>query len=316
MSATEEPAEINLEQAREMLLDMVREWRADSRLTTTAGLKSALVRTTGGQFDEKRWGYRTFRDFLTELAAGGWVELSQLPTNHWLVLLPGEVQEDVLAERNRREHESPSHGQVSTREAEPVRLKSEVWLASVTWLDHHRRLWDRVARRPFAYPIDDDGAPAFLTELDRFVEIPAADVRLQRQWMRTWAGDLPEAARAQILAALDSTAPGEFRRSIERLDLTTAWRSELHRRVAELLLDWADSSGVPKAELVDTRNRRPKPSVGATSSDRLEVKQDSTVVPSGSVADELRARLHQIIDSMSLQELASLPIPAAYLLDD
>jgi len=294
------------------LLELVHEWRSAHKLTTTAGVKSALVRSTDGAFDEREWGYASFKEYVTALQEQGVIRLEVLPTNHWLILLPGESQDQVLKDRESSSTSSVSAPSSSPRS--PVRLKPEVWFTTVTWMDDHRRLWDKEQRRGFVFPVDDSGAPAFESEPSRFVDMPYADLPTQREWMLSWASALPQPDASEVRASLAATAPtGEFRKTVERLGRLAEWRAELQRRVSDMIEAWAASSGVQMADLVD--HRRPRRESGSSEPVR-PVASGSAQAVSGSPELTLRDHLHRIIDRMSVQELGALQIPAAYLVDD
>lgn len=318
MTAVDHLELLTVEEGRDLLVNLLHDWRAQSLLTTTAGVKSALIQVTEGRFDERNWGYQTFREFLSETEHEGRIQLHRLPTNHWLILLPGESPEDVVAAREQ---------QTATRRSTKVdgpggstRFKSEVWIATVTWLDDHRRLWDRHAHRAFVYPVDETGAPAFVTQRDRFVEIPSADIEVQRVWMHEWAETLSATDRENMLRALASTTPGKFRQELERRGLTSEWSAELRARVAKLLWSWAENNSIAVSELIDPRPSRTRSDSGSTAAVGATQAPVSTSAtgpgPDAQITAQLRARLHNVIDRMSLQELMSMPVAAAYLLDD
>ena len=320
---------------------VVREWRDSGRTTTTAGVKSALQRETPGGFDEKSLGFADFRAFLQEGQTAGYFHLQQLQTGHWVILLPDETLQEVLAAREEaraaREQEAtearaarqadvarPSAGASpagkaqtgvasGTALAESQRLRADVWSAFVDWRAAHRRLWDRQVGRAFAYPVNGEGRPSWETEAARFAVIAPADEAVQINWMREWAATLPSPGRETLSRALRDDAPrGEFRRQLSALNLLAGWRAELQRRVTQYVAQWAAQHEVSVTELLDQRSRpREQPRVAAP---------PELPAPGGPVERSdtawLRAKLHRIIDVMPLSELVELEIPAQYLLLD
>lgn len=68
--------------------DTVREWRQSGRRTTTAGVTSVMKQA--GHMDLELLGIPANKDFWEHAAASGLVNLEQQSNGHWFVLLPGE----------------------------------------------------------------------------------------------------------------------------------------------------------------------------------------------------------------------------------
>jgi hypothetical protein len=315
------PAHLTMSEALDALVELVREWRESGRVTTTAGLKPALQQRTAGAFSEEALGLVTFRDFVNVAATSGCIELHQLPSGHWMVLLPGESLDDVpTATRSRpasADAEKATPPAATETGIDPTsRLRHEVWQCFVDWAPDQRRLWDRRNRRGVMYPVSDDGRPAWEVAPERFTDMPAADMPTQVRWMREWAAGVPdEATRGVLLTSLDDTAQrGQFRHELTRLGLTAAWRIELQRRVLAHAVAWAREQGIEVTDLLDPRRRTspatpsavPKPTPASPASPVSPVSPDELA--------RLRALLHVVIDSMTLAELASLPVRAEHLL--
>lgn len=296
------------------LTDVIREWRATSRMTTTAGIKPALQKAVPGGFNEADLGFRDFREFLEAGEKAGYLKLQQLPNRHWVVLLPGETLAAAIGVEATPARPSSSPDDLT---AEGQHLRSDVWSAFVDWQASYRRQWDRQVRRAFVYPVGSTGKPSWETEPSRFAEIEPADQAIQTEWMREWATTLPPREQGIILQALREDSPrGEFRRQLNTLGLLAAWRAELQRRVAQRVNDWASRHEIELSELIEHRPRsgsqeravaHPKPSAGSHA--------DSGPSTSADIV-RLRVTLHRVIDTMPLAELAALQIPAQYLLLD
>jgi hypothetical protein len=309
------------------VVDVIRDWRAAGRMTTTAGVKSAIQQKTPGGFDEKNLGFPDFRSFVQAGQQAGHFRLQRLPTGHWAMLLPGETLEDALEARQASEAEEALRAQEDRRPsgatppalvAEDQRFRPDVWSAFVDWRASHQRLWDRQVGRAFAYPVDEEGRPSWETESLRFAEINPADESIQIGWMREWAATLSSPDREIITRALSDDAPrGEFRRQLSSLGRLVDWRAELQRRVAQHVGDWASEHDVNLNKLIEHRTRHrvqervvapPKPLIRSEPTTRTDIARTDTA--------RLRAKLHRIIDSMPLSELVALQIPAQYLLLD
>lgn len=310
----------------EALAAVIREWRRTGRLTTTAGIKPALQKATGGTFNETAFGFATFREYLDTAQATGVVTLQQLPTRHWLVLLPGEtlaatVTAAAAADHARGRPLPPSIiGPSADRTPDSLRLWPAVWKGFVDWSKDQRRLWDRESHEAFSYPVSAKGDPAWEQEPERFVEIEPANQEIQIPWMRAWAGTLPAQSNQALLASLaDDAPPGEYRRQLDRLGLVAEWRAELQRRIAEHAIGWADAHGVDFRELFDRRlpsNQTKRTTRLAT---RSPIVHSPKPVASFSQIDHtsvLRHRLHSVIEKMSFTELAEIRVPAHLLIDD
>ncbi|TDC64742.1 hypothetical protein E1258_07535 [Micromonospora sp. KC207] len=314
------PADPATLDAYEALVAVIREWRQTGRMTTTAGLKPALQERMQGTFSEQGLGFPTFREFVQAAAEKGYIRLVQLPTRHWMALLPDEPVEAVLTTDTQlpttaAKAATPtmtSSGGGGTV-APGMRLRSDVWQCLVDWAPDHRRLWDNGNNRGIMYPVGRDGRPAWESSPERFIEMPSADMATQIAWMREWAKTLTDqTTRDALLASLDDPSPGRFRNELNRLGLLSAWRAELQRRVLDLAIAWARQNGVNVRDLLDTRTRATaKPSANS----ELTRSTSETATPkSNDETAQLRVLLHLVIDLMPLAELASLPIKAEYLL--
>lgn len=288
----------------EALVAIVADWRGHGRKTTTAGLKSALQQANP-DFSERTYGFTAFRDLVQAATTAGHIRVQKLANGHTFVLLP---QEDDLAE-------APAPSEVAQHALPGARLRRDVWSTVVDWHPQHDRLWDRETKRAFAYPTDTTGAPAWMTNPDRFVALPEVDKDVQLGWMRDWARAQDAALVPQLLAAIGSDAPaGQFRRTLLEHDLAVAWRDELQRRVGKHVTEWSTRNGVDLADITDhrapARRTTPRPTgtrVGDTAHVTAKTSDPETM---------LRAKLHRVLDRMSFAELAAIPVNAAHLIED
>lgn len=288
----------------EALVAIVTKWREHGRKTTTAGLKSALQQSNP-DFSERDYGFTAFRDLVQAATTAGYIRVQKLANGHTFVLLP---QEADLAEAP-----APATGAQHTLSG--ARLRRDVWSTVVDWHPQHHRLWDRETKRAFAYPVNDTGAPAWITEPERFVLLPEVDKDVQLGWMREWANTQDAALVPQLLASIGSDAPaGQFRRTLLEHDLAVAWRDELQRRVGEHVTEWSARNGVDVADIADHRAPTPRSTPRPTGT-RVT---DTPAVPVTTSDPEalLRAKLHRVLDRMSFAELAAIPVSAAYLIED
>jgi hypothetical protein len=305
--------------AYEALVAVIREWRQTERVTTTAGLKPALQDRMQGTFSEQQLGFPTFREFVQAAAEKGYIRLVQLPTRHWIALLPDESV-DAVPTKTTRLQTTPAKAATPTVPSSTggtvestVRLRSDVWRCLVDWAPDHRRIWDSSNNRGIVYPVGPDGRPAWESSPERFIETPSADMATQIAWMREWVKTLADqTTRDALLTSLGEHSPGRFRSELNRLGLLSAWRAELQRRVLNLAVSWAHQNGVNVKDLLDTRTKATaKPPV---KSEPTRPTREAATSKADDETARLRTLLHQVIELMPLAELASLPIKAEHLL--
>ena len=174
------------------------------------------------------------------------------------------------------------------------------------------RYWDRRNRRAIFVPTDDAGTPLWETSPDKFVEIDPVPMKQQLEWMVDFANDQNEKNQAVLLDALKDTTPGAFKRALSTIGLGSAWRTRLRLKVTEHATEWTARAKLPPTSILEVAYRTPP---ARTSSTTANMTQSAEDVPNHSDTEQLRARLHQIIDRMGLAELAQIQIPATYLLE-
>lgn len=209
------------------------------------------------------------------------------------------------------------HPQVSPAPAAPVqrpveqgRLRPDLWTTLVTW-DPGLRYWDRRNRRAIFVPTDDNGAPRWESSASDFVEIDPVPQQQQLEWMVDFANDQSEAHQTALLASLKDPVRGAFKRALTDLGLSAAWRTRLRQKVTEHATEWAARTELAPASILE-------PVVRAVTKAPVTLPaspKTPTPTSSSSDLDQLRGRLHKVIDQMSLAELSQLQVPAAYLLE-
>lgn len=269
------------------LADITSDAAAHDRVVYGAQAKKLLTRTHPG-FTEREYGFKKF------------VELLQAGHDQGRFVL--EVVDGHPRLRPAGAAPSPARAQLS-------RLKSDYWATALTW-EPGVRYWDRRRGRALFLPTDDNGAPVWESSPQDFVALEPVTMQEQLHWMAQFADDQEEPARTALHAALADTAPGAFKRALGHLGLQGAWTTRLQQRVTEHALTWAQRNEIPAPALMEPRFRSPRPGGPRAESPRPAPTPSRTAVAE---AMDLRARLHQVIDQMSPAELASLSVPAAYL---
>lgn len=303
------------------LVRLVRAWREQGRKTYASGLKPALQQETGG-FSEGQFGYATFRAFLGEGESRGLLRVQRMLDGQSMVLLPDEpAAPDAPPTRPAAgagtDVPATGHDSPAARPAPRARLRVDVWNTFVDWHDDHDRLWDRQTARCFAFPVADGGQPAWLSDPDRFVEVRPVDQHTQITWMREWATTRPPAEKDRLLDALSPDAPrGQFRRELQHLGASAAWKAELQHRVVAHATDWARANDLPLDPLLD---RRP---ATATHPSQTQAAARADARPGGprneqhpGDVDRLRALVHRAVERMTASELLALPLRAEHMLD-
>lgn len=196
---------------------------------------------------------------------------------------------------------------LGTPPAKHTRLKPDLWNTILTWA-HGDRYWDRALKRAVFIPTDEQGNPRWMSSPDEFVEIDPVTMEEQHQWMREFADTRDEQTKSALSDALDDKTPGAFRRELERVGQHQDWLAFLQDKVILHAKAWAERNGLPLSSLEDTRTKavEKKPTRPPSTPQAKQLSPSPTT--------ELRASLHRIIDQMSFDELARIPVPAGYLL--
>ena len=206
------------------------------------------------------------------------------------------------------------HPYITTRDTPPEKtlrdqskfLKPEVWNAVVDW-DSPPTFWDSALQVFVEEPVTS-GAPEREEEAVTMPPLPRVTKEMQLDWMRDFASSIAAPLSEELNRVLSDGTPGAFKALLRRHHLQQQWGSYLRGRVIDHVQAWASEHSVPIEALTD--DQMPK-SAAKRPAGRVT---SSVPTPAHSVLT-LRRRLHQIIDQMSLAELAALQIPATYLLD-
>ncbi|CEH10539.1 Protein of unknown function [Propionibacterium freudenreichii] len=303
-SPFQEPLDIDAprEAALKLAVEVVSAWRRDGRVTTTAGLSSALKQSG---IEPKSLGFPAFKDFWQFAEERKMIFRHRAPSGHWLIMLPGE--------------DAPDPDAIPTRVASPrtldpakVRLKAVVWRAFVVWDEAYARFWDRETAEAFMVPSAWVPSQVDDTRYLRFEPITQAT---QIAWMREFAETHDGVNKQELLEALEDNAPlGAFRKALSASGSLRDWHATLTLRVAKTVLLWCQQSGVPETELVEPTRRKTSQPVPSSVSDPYDVApSERTHDARSNLEAELRAAVHRAVDQMSLDELAALPVRACHL---
>jgi hypothetical protein len=283
MTANPSPVEVGKAEAFEVLKAEVANLNQGGRVPTAAGLKSSLQRKNSS-FDERALGYKRFIEFLEDAEAKGYVSVLRDPLNHPRIYPAGEATAKAKAAIS--ESDAVAMG--------TLRLRSDVWRSVIDWEQNYTP-WEK--------------------QPNRFVQMTQISQEQQIGWMKEFAEAQLDNAREELVAALAPGAPrGKFRLTLAKNSLDAAWSRSLQAHAARFVQDWAAANSVSIKHLFDQRSPDPEPAMASAST--TETSEPAITGTDAGQTTRLRAELHRVIDRMSLEELASLRIPAGYLIAD
>ena len=259
------------------LMDVVRERRERGLSSRSAGVKSVLAGRLGGQFDERMYGFSSFRRFLEEAQRRGLVAI--------VPAVNGPDVDVVLGADSAPES-------ARTTPAGGSRIRADLWRAFVHWESDNKRYWDTrrrvVVEKPLGAPVEDG-----------LVLIGAATADIVKSWMRDFAEGTPTAARAVLLASLDDQNPFRtFRRVTDDVKQTREWRRFMQNAVERSIEAWVVSNGLD-LDIHEPGTDRRVPQEGA---------------PSPPIDEEaIRRRVLEYVMRMTLPELLAVPVPVRLL---
>jgi len=286
--------------AFERLRDEVAKLNQGSRVPTAAGLKSSLQRNYQ-DFNERELGYKRFIEFLEDAQAHGYVSVLRDSFGHPRIYPTGAAT--AIAKVAISEPDAVAMGS--------HRLRSDVWRAVIDWEENYTRAWDRRVGRAFMYPADDGSTPPWTKQPDRFVQITPISQETQIGWMKEFAEFQIDDARDELVVSLGVGAPrGQFKQVLAKYQLDAAWSRALQAHAARFVQGWASSNTVAIKHLFDHRSHGSQ--TGTTEGQRAQTT--ALAVSDILRPDTLREELHRVIDRMSPEDLASLRIPAGYLI--
>ncbi|MDP9224688.1 MAG: UPF0158 family protein [Actinomycetota bacterium] len=288
-------------QAFSLLRTVVVDAYASGRSTFAAGIKPELQKRTVGGFDEKRLGFRSFRQFLEAAEGEGVIHLEWVDGANKLQVVPFEIPV--------RMSKPPAPPQPTTASRSRGRIRDDIWHAFLDWDDDVERYYDRVTDQAILIRADSEGkgtsaslpgAPSEETSR-RYVPIKHVPFIEQLGWMRSFAEGVPdEGLRQVLLHALESQRPaGSFATAVRSVpQLATAWFDSLVTRVFDRIEAWATENDVDLKVLT-----------GPKTSPRAEPQRVEDMN-----LDEVRALMHRVVDRMPLRDLLEIQVRVGYFL--
>jgi hypothetical protein len=285
----------DLEHAFEELVVAATTLLRQGRAPRSAAVKAALQLQTEPRFNEAAFGFTNFRAFLRAAEDAGRVEVR-----------PASVGPDV---------DVIPRGTEVAPEVNPARpIRRDIWDAFTRWEDGYIRFWDPAlsrAIRTSLKPLPGEAPEvtrirrAWLTEPQRFVPIDGIPVSAVKVWAREFAEGLPPGAAQNVLrSALSEKLPiHDFAQSVRRLGLLPKWHETHVAKVRSVIEDWMSKNDLAIDLSSDAAlhsggrlfERNVAPTSGFTSRTYDE--------------DDLRRRVHAVVDRMTVPELLSISVP-------
>ncbi|MSP91628.1 MAG: hypothetical protein EXR79_07470 [Myxococcales bacterium] len=186
---------------------------------------------------------------------------------------------------------------------------AEPWFQHVSQYDPAHQCWFDLA----SAELQADATTVAL-EPERYVEVPRADIEVQRQWAHRWSASLADAVAAPLCAGLEASAGmGAFNAAVVAHGLGTSWAGHRRGRITELIRSWAkqhaiDATPILSRGLPGGSRRPPRAIVPRAAIDKLDTPT------AAADASALRAFLHAMVDGLADAELCEFPIPLRFAL--
>jgi len=214
--------------------------KADWYRMTTAVLKNRLLTITGGRFDERQLGFRSFAEFLTSYSKVVRIDRSQVPQMAELL----EASVDTL----------DSHRPGPT--ARP-RIRPDLWQAAMDFTSGIEYVWDSdMGRARPRLPSDHKDAPIVPTITEETLQGWRKDFIA-----RTLKGDL--AASPDLEERLDGWATKRLGTLYLPPELRGLWNEYMRQAVVDRLDGWFNKVGlsVPQdlLQVANTQERIAQP---------------------------------------------------------
>jgi hypothetical protein len=310
-----------LEHVFTQLANVVGDLQRDGRSTRSAGIKPRLAKRLGIPFDEKRYGFATFREFLRAAQAARVIDLCPAPSGPDLdVVLPGQQPRDV------------------PHRARLLRIRADFWSTFMDWTPGLQRAYDRdqghAVRVVTAAEVYDPQVRVLLnaiqTDHARFVPIDPIGLATQTEWARTFAAGRPPGEGHEVLTqALRADRPlQEFTHKVRTLPCFGDWTAFRNERVVDEIKAWAGKHELTVEPLEVASERSDAVVVGGEGIDAETANPQSQETPGPTATSRvamqhgfstevdltaLRARAHRLVDRMTAEELLMLPLTLGVL---
>lgn len=293
--------------AFEHLAETVRGLQSRGQSTMSAGVKPAL-RYSMPEFDERRLGFRSFRDFVTAAADAGYVAFGRAERGPDVVLSVTTT--------------------TTSGHKVPELIRRDLWTAFVDWRRDWLRVYDRESERVGWLPANEsphefqDFAAlrrGVAASPERYVSISPLTPNDTQELIRAFVEErIDDAVIQKAFTSANASAKPirAFIRATQELGLVHEWRTFRLERVRKVIEEWGNAN---KLDLDLSANRELLTTARGerAGANRRRIPRHASVGQPEAISTQwLRSRVEEAVRRMSRGELMRLPIPIEYLLDD
>jgi hypothetical protein len=244
-------------------------------------VKSVLATRLGSAFDEKAYGFGSFRRFLEEAERRGLVIISPAATGPDVDVAVSTQARTALAAKS-----TPAGGSW---------VRSDLWHAFVHWDAGTRRFWDSTRRAI----IERNPTEVEAVAEEGLVPIQAITAEEVKGWMRDFAATVPDTVKSALLESLDDASPfRRFRQVTDDLQRTREWRRYMQTSVAGAIRAWVTENDLD-LNIYETR--------------AVERPDSPTASARPSTEEDIRKTVQNYVIRMTLPELLAIPVPVRLL---
>lgn len=313
MNPAENLSTPSLDQLRQTAFDVLTQavaaLTARGKVGTAAAVRSEMNALTVGGFSLAELQYVNFRAFLEAAAAAGRVALARPAAGEsadYVVSSP-DVVPQTLPPKDRSADDEP--------------LPGSVWRAFVSWELDLRRVVRTASGEVFLFPneprdLEPDEVSAVRAEVQSgpagaFVDIQPASFEEQLAWATAFVEELGDGTDQVVLkAALANAKPMKaFAATVRGLEIYDRWTLFRLRKVRTFIEAWSARTGVT-IDMSRTGGRRTRVRSAPVEAEAIRPVAHDRRQHQGS-----RTRLLRALESMTLDELLELRIPARLLLE-
>ena len=293
-----QPTNDALTNSFQLLTSIVREFEATARPCLGATLKPRL---DARGFDDKRFGFRKFGDFLRSAAAAGHVRLSATPGGDISISLPSSAPTNLVPRQTVSSTlpQSPfASAAAAVNPMSPVKIRQDLWNAFNSFSD--KWLYDLAQDRAFKDTVGV-GIPGTIA-------IPPGGERI-KEWMEAYSNMQGPDAKARLSSVVETAGDlYQFGNAIRVFGLQRSWSQFHTQKVAAAIQAWAATNNIQPKSVVMPFHAPPRlPSVPETTSANPAPSDPPAEVARQlqTPSTELNSKLESLIDAL-INELISL----------
>ena len=274
------------------LREIISESETANRPPLGSWVKSRLL-VRQPDFDEGRWGYSTFKNFIADLPD---------------VVYRQDGPDIVIGiSANPRPQPSSTHASFSHLGS----VEPDLWRAFCRPPESPPAFLDRTALQQgsvhieYGSPIAVEHENRFRTDTVRYLEIPHSDIGTQTPWLKTWiTTHIEEPERSDVLHLLSSE--DGFRRAVyqlRKLGRDRDWFRFRATKTQELLREWLGENHIPWTKPIVSFRKQ-------LSKDTLPARSDGEFSPKS-----IRQLADRVIRHIPESQLRNLTVPLGAVWD-